>query len=307
MAQNGLVPTDGVDWPDSDAYGYITHGGSIAEERESGLPRQINTEVTGVLIRSTGISRRGLFAAIAGAAAAGSAPRLFAASDFWNKKDPQDWTRDEIDRLTSNSPWAKPVSAQVEPDRNGTGYDPNNPNSQGGGNGPYGNGPYGGQPRIGLGIPGIGIPGIGYPGGGRRGQGRPGSYQAKGTVLWESAEPVTAALKPEFPEEFADHHVIALSGFPFPPPNYNSEEDALDDLKTLTYLTPERGSSAQPGLVKRPVSSSVNGSILFGFSKDLVKVSADDKILQFRTRLGRSPIEAKFVPKEMLYRGKLAV
>jgi hypothetical protein len=269
-------------------------------------------EVTGVLIESRLFSRRGVLRGIlrfgASAAAAGSATRLFAASDFWNKKDPQDWTSDEIDRLTTNSPWAKPVSAQVQPDQNGNGtYDPNNPNNypQGGGGGPYG-----GQPRVGLGIPGLGIPGIGgggYPGGRRGGQGR-GTYQVRGTILWESADPVMAALKPQFPDEFKDHHVIAMSGFPFPPANFNgSEEDALADLKTVTYLRPERGDSLQPGVVQRPISSSVNGSILFGFSKDLLKVSADDKELQFSTRLGRSPIQAKFVPKDMLYRGKLAV
>ena len=264
-------------------------------------------EVSGVLIETRLISRRGVLR-FGASAAAGTATRLFAASDFWNKKDPQDWTSDEIDRLTTNSPWAKPVSAQMQSDQNGT-YDPNYPNNypQGGGGG----GPYGGQPRIGLGIPGLGIPGIGggYPGGGRRGgQGRPGAYQVRGTILWESADPVMAALKPQFPDEFKDHHVIAMSGFPFPPANFNgSEEDALGDLKSVTYLRPERGDSVQPSLVQRPISSSVNGSILFGFSKDRLKVSADDKELQFSTRLGRSPIQAKFVPKDMLYRGKLAV
>jgi hypothetical protein len=116
------------------------------------------------------------------------------------------------------------------------------------------------------------------------------------------------AIKPAFPEEFADHHVIALVGFPFPPRNDDrDEDDALDALKSDTYLRPERGESVQPGLVKRPVSSSINGSILFGFSKDLVKIGAEDKEIVFTTRLGRSQIQARFAPKEMLYRGKLAV
>jgi hypothetical protein len=239
---------------------------------------------------------------VAGAAAAGNASRLFAASDFWNKKDPKDWTNDEIDRLTSNSPWAKPVSAQM-PSNDGS---VTNPGSTQGGS------PGGGR-RIGLGVPGLGIPGIGggYPGGGGGypGGGRStGAYQVRGTVLWESAPPVTDAIKPVFPEEFADHHVIALVGFPFPPRNDNrDEEDALDALKADTYVRPERGDSVQPGLVKRPVSSSINGSILFGFSKDLVKIGAEDKEILFTTRLGRSQIQARFAPKEMLYRGKLAV
>jgi hypothetical protein len=252
--------------------------------------------------------------------AGAGATRLFAASsDFWNKKDPKDWTRDEIDRLTTNSPWAKPVNAQIE-SRNGS-YDPNSPQGSPGGGYPGGGGyPSGGQSRVGLGIPGVGlgIPGIGggYPGGGNRrgGQRQPGEYQARGTVLWESAEPVMQALKPEFPEEFADHYVIALTGIPWPPRNSRADEDddryeqgALDDLKSVTYLKPERGSALQPGIVKQPVSSSVNGSILFGFSKGLVHISADDREIQFTTRLGRSPLQVKFSPKEMTYRGKLAL
>ena len=248
------------------------------------------------------LSRRGMLSLVAGAAAAGNASRLFAASDFWNKKDPKDWTKDEIDRLTNNSPWAKPVSAQM----------PSNDGSVNGPGSTQGGSPGSGR-RIGLGVPGLGIPGIGggypgggggYPGGGRR----TGAYQVRGSVLWESAQPVMDAIKPQFPEEFADHHVIALVGFPFPPGNDDRDEDeALDALKSDTYLRPDRGNSVQPGLVKRPVSSSINGSILFGFSKDLLKIGPEDKEILFTTRLGRSQIQARFAPKEMLYRGKPAV
>ena len=33
--------------------------------------------------------------------------------DFWNSENPDQWTKQEIERLTTNSPWAKPVSAVV--------------------------------------------------------------------------------------------------------------------------------------------------------------------------------------------------
>jgi len=167
---------------------------------------------------------------------------------------------------------------------------------------------------IGIGIPGVGG---GYPGsgGGRRGagQGRPGAYPVKGTVLWESAEPLLAALHPEFPEEFEGHYVITLSGIPWPPRNFRgedddrSEQDELDRLKAVTFLKPERGRSLQPGLLKQPISSSVNGSILFGFSKDLLDIGEDDKEVEFTTRLGKSLIQVRFLPREMHYRGKLAL
>jgi hypothetical protein len=124
---------------------------------------------------------------------------------------------------------------------------------------------------------------------------------------------VREALKPEFPDDFAGHYVITLSGFPWPLRNGRLEDDErsgqdeLDHLKSVTFLKPERGNPLQPGLVTQPISSSVNGSILFGFSKDLLQLSTDDREIEFTTRLGRSPIEARFFPKEMLYRGKLAV
>ncbi len=30
-------------------------------------------------------------------------------SEFWDKKDPADWTPEEVDRLVHKSPWAKHV------------------------------------------------------------------------------------------------------------------------------------------------------------------------------------------------------
>jgi hypothetical protein len=59
---------------------------------------------------SPAISRRTLLAV----AAAGPWSRLQASgSAFWNAKDPAQWTPDEIKKLTTNSPWAKPVQAKL--------------------------------------------------------------------------------------------------------------------------------------------------------------------------------------------------
>src|SRR5262249_35546221 len=135
-----------------------------------------------------------------------------------------------------------------------------------------------------------------------------GSYAAKGTIRWASAAPVMEALKPEFPENFADHYVITLSGFAWPPRDEErSEEKALDELEQVTFLKTERGRSAQPALVEKPISSAGSGNILFGFIKDSLRIEAEDRDVLFTTRLGRSPLEVKFTPKEMQYRGKLAL
>src|SRR5690242_12124584 len=90
-------------------------------------------------------------------AAGASATTLFAATPFWEKRDPKDWTHDEIDKLTSNSPWAKEVSAQF-PNRDTYSNSPAYPSDPGAGRS-------GGD----FGIPGIGIGGGGRGGGGGQG------------------------------------------------------------------------------------------------------------------------------------------
>src|SRR5580692_3269941 len=108
--------------------------------------------------------------------------RLYASSsDFWNKKDPAEWTGAEKDQLTNKSPWAKEVTASAP-----------------------------GQMGRGMGMP-PGYPGMGYPGGmggGRRGGGGMPGQTFKGIVRWESAKPIRDALKDPLPEGFENQYVI---------------------------------------------------------------------------------------------------
>src|ERR1700693_5278492 len=47
--------------------------------------------------------------------------RLYGAdTDFWSRKDPSEWTGDEIQRLLTKSPWAKQASTIVEPGARGS-------------------------------------------------------------------------------------------------------------------------------------------------------------------------------------------
>jgi hypothetical protein len=41
-------------------------------------------------------------------------------SGFWNRKDPSEWTSDEVDRLITKSPWAKEVTAAGLGSRHGS-------------------------------------------------------------------------------------------------------------------------------------------------------------------------------------------
>jgi hypothetical protein len=252
--------------------------------------------------------------------------RLHASTDPWNRKPPTDWTSDDIDKLLTKSPWAREVTAEYAP---GEGrYDGEN---RGGGS-PRGTGyPGGGTPRVGIGlprIPGIGMPGGGrypgggggggYPGGGGGGQRRGGNASSyKGTVRWESATPILEAVKTDLPDVFKDHYVLFVGGIPLLDASgrrsddqddrdaAKSERDQLDNVKSHTFLQPKGKERADAGIVQRQIGSSHN--FLFGFSKDALTLTGDDREVLFQTRLGRLIVKAKFDPHEMKYRGKLAL
>ena len=266
--------------------------------------------------------RRLLF--LAGAGLAGTRLRA-AGSDFWNKKPPSQWTSQEIDLLITKSPWAKEVHAQYAAGEspssgNGGNYPGGNPGGNPGGGYPGG----GGQGRSrggigGLGIPGIG--GIGFPGGGgrpRNGGGSPrgGAASAyQGTVRWESAQPVMDAMKAALPEAFEGRYVICVAGIPLLGSRYQGEDDDsasrrqdqddLDRMKGLSSLQVKGKDLVQAGVVARQVSS--GSSFLFGFSKDMLPLGAHDSEVDFTAQLGRLVVKARFLPKEMLYHGELAV
>jgi hypothetical protein len=265
------------------------------------------------------LSRRRMLLLAAGAGVPGF--RLYAGdSEFWNKKDPSEWSREEIDKLTNKSPWAKEVSASTpqytDSSGGGTGY------PTGGGTGYPGGG--------GTGYPGGG--GTGYPGGGGMGggrgmggggmggggRGRRGAtpMQYKGTIRWESASLIRAALKTPLPETLANHYVISVSGIPIATSRRNQDgdddtvskgpsPDVLERIKNMTYLEPKGKSPAQPSVVQ-PDTGAVN-VLLFGFPHELLELTPDDKEVTFTTQLGRLDLKTKFNLKDMMYHKELAL
>jgi hypothetical protein len=277
------------------------------------------------------LTRRGALMLAAGACVTGWQRRLDAfTADFWNKKEPAEWSAQEIEQLTTKSPWSKEVSAHFardESEQSGPmGAPPNSGGGYPGGGGGYPGGGGGmGGPRIGgmgggrggMGGPGgMGGGGMGGGGRGRRGGGPSQAFQ--GTVRWESAKPILDAIKAPLPDTFANHYVIGVSGFPMMSGRPRSEDDdnrdssaqaseaRLDNLKSLTFLKPKDKEGEQPGLVLQQPSSG-GGTYLFGFSKEMMALTAADKEVTFTTRIGRLDVKAKFNLKEMLYRGDLAV
>jgi hypothetical protein len=155
-------------------------------------------------------------------------------------------------------------------------------------------------------------------GGGRRNGGQP-LQNYRGTVRWESAKPVLEALKTSVPEAFAGRYVISVSGIPLNPgsrrgyqddddndSNSQSTREMLDRLKSVTSLEPKGRPEAQPGVIQQQSTAGL-GSILFGFSRDVVSLKPEDKEVTFSTQFGRVVVRAKFNLKEMMYRGELAL
>ena len=145
------------------------------------------------------------------------------------------------------------------------------------------------------------VPGMGYPGGGRRGSPYPGGRGAgmsmKGMVRWESAKPMLEASKIKLPENMDHHYVLRVDGFP-------AGDENEDELKQAATIQPKSKEIAGCAAIQKNGS---NSSWYFGFSKDTVTLTPDDKEVDFTARIGRNLVKAKFTLKDMLYHSELAV
>jgi hypothetical protein len=185
--------------------------------------------------------------------------KLDAAQGFWNRKDINDWTGDEILQLTTRSPWA--VQARVLPNQ---GKDKGST--------------HGIEPDV---------------SGGHARNRETGSIPIvavqEATVVWASARPLVDVLKTHFPPDFANHYVISISNLPLPP-------------GATASLQAKGKESLGAGLIDNIKSGSI-----FGFTKELLPLSAGDKEAIFSLSSDRYSIRARFDLKEMVYRGELAV
>ncbi len=254
------------------------------------------------------LSRRAVLTLTAAAGSTLWKPVLALGAEFWEKKEPAEWSEGEIRKFLTKSPWA--IEADMEM----------NPNARGGPGGGMGGppmgggqmGPIGGPPTGGVGMPPGGI-GPGAPGGGME--------KPKFIVRWESAKPMREVTRTAIPESFADRYVISVnSGLPMRRRRYEQREgddarrernkerqqEMLERMKASTFLQPKDKEPAQPGVVER-VPTPIAQLTLFGFAKDLIEITKDDKEVFFTTEMGPFILKAKFKPAEMIYRGELAL
>jgi hypothetical protein len=233
------------------------------------------------------LSRRGLFLLAGASLASWSRAYGFAGKEFWDAKDPAEWNSDDIAKLLSKSPWAKAITAERVKTQKNTSLDPTaNPNNIPGARPSRNNGGMGRMPGTGS-------------------NRQPSSKIVttyKGTVVWESAAPVRAALKSKLPDGFDGQYVLGVSGVPLAK---SDSKNALDRVRQVTTL---QCKGKQPLEAAGIQEDTTNGTVyLFGFSREALALTKDDKDIVFTTHMGKLAFTAKFNPKDMLYHGELAV
>lgn len=239
-------------------------------------------------------------------------PLALAASDFWNKKPVSAWSSEEIAQLLARSPWAKEVNAEFELDSDYTANGSSAPS--------IGRGGLIGAPGTGTNAPAqveVGRDRSDAPRGARR--------RAPVTVRWESAQPILDASGAPLPPDLPDRFVLSVSGLPLgvmerrrrgmeaepisADPRENTpaarQRRMVDQLQASATLEAKGKEAAQPGIV-RPVPR-MPGTYLFAFSKELLPLNARDREIVFTLKTALMSVRAKFEPKEMLYRGQLAI
>jgi hypothetical protein len=219
------------------------------------------------------------------------APQLLpAATPFWNKKAPSEWTPDEIQQLLNRSPWARETNIDFEQSEGGH---------------------------------------VELPTGGPPGQDGKPSEAAAGVmrrapvlVRWESAQAIRDALQLPLLQIFAGRYVISVSNIPPEAMNIGTNlgrrrgdagltrpaptlEEMLTDLQGAATLEVVGRDPAGAGVVRRVPGAESN--YLFGFDRDLLTVSGSDKEIAFVLKTARVSVKAKFELKNMVYRGKIAL
>src|SRR5665213_1092561 len=235
------------------------------------------------------ITRRRILVLAGGGSFCNATSGLWAASGFWNRKPSTQWSPEEIQQLTTHSPWAKETNLDFEAAEGGH----------------------------------FQVPGSGSPYGGTDGQGRGATIErpagtmksAPVVVRWESAKPIRDALLIPLPREFEGHYVLSVSNVP--PTAMNPEKRNSPDAQpvTLQQMTGELQAAstlqaagkdaAGAGLVRR--ATGLESTYLFGFAKEFLTLTTADKEVVFLLRTNRVSVKAKFQPREMLYRGTLAL
>jgi hypothetical protein len=229
-----------------------------------------------------------------------------ASKEFWRSKDPAAWTSEEKQALVTDSPWAREgyVRMLLEKDRHSPVYGRN------------------GRPDA------VDLPDTrpGVPPGGTRsypiGEKQPPPpepdanhpVQFRVRAVWESAKPVRLAGGPELPESIDRFYVIRLHGVPLMPiPKTKQGEAAPDPNEDMLRALKENGRlqrKGKPDIACDHLFTASSGSpndLLLFFPRAGNIITTADKVITLESRFALYYLSVQFFPKDMKYRGELAI
>jgi hypothetical protein len=220
------------------------------------------------------VTRRGAMLAAMGLPLAVEALAATTPKEFWDEKFPEDWTAPEIQRILNDSPWA--LKAEVK----------------------FNGGPGG---AVGFSRSGYYSPAdqVKYSGGAATAS--PGTFHA--LVRWASAKVVCAASKGT-PDGASKFYMLAVTGdFPDAAKPSDAEgasaaADRAEMIRSYTKLD-RRG-----GPIYLDHIEPIAGGDMYYFPR-IEPITPANKEITFTTKMGPLEFKAKFVLKDMLYRGKL--
>ena len=216
--------------------------------------------------------------------------RVSGATPFWNRKQPSEWTPDEITQLLTRSPWAHETNIDFEVTEGGHLETP------------AGGGAAGQDQQMSSGRGQASDPNAGS------------MRRAPVLIRWDSAQPLRDALQLPSIQEFTGRYVIGVSNIPAAVMNRRRRGEPESTIPMEEFLAELQGAATLESPGKDPVGSGLvrhvpgsQNNYLFGFSRELFPLTGSEKEVQFVLHTARVSVKAKFEPKSMLYRGKLAV
>jgi hypothetical protein len=229
---------------------------------------------------------------LAGAVAVLLASAALTAADFWEEKDFTTWSPQQIDKMLTDSPWAKKATIVVGSLREG--------------------GDLGGFQSGGAGVGGGGGAARDSDAGGSEFQ---GVRRITVTVAWISALPVRQAIArlragvdaPVLPDdkrlpEDEAFYVVAVAGMP----TRVAQAATLNEVLAKTALKSKRKEPINPADIRIVPESKQTVRVEFVFPKSTA-IDLEDKEVEFVTKMGDADIARKFTLADMIVRGRLAL
>ncbi|HWE48567.1 MAG TPA: hypothetical protein VG273_02185 [Bryobacteraceae bacterium] len=232
------------------------------------------------------------------------------AADFWLSKPPAEWSDKDVQKIMTNSPWAKPFSVPVP-----SGASRSAAGGRGGGRG-------GGS--IDVEKPGM-IPanatdgaggGRGGPRGGGGGEAAPAVASVDVVARWQSALPLkqalmrvkfgaeagTSAQAKQFLDQVETSYVLILSGLRGPLMRANPET-LKAALMSETFLAVKGKEGLKPADAQ--ISADAKSWEIVLFFPRSNPYTLEDKEVELSTKLANQPLKYKFRLKDMVINGKL--